>query len=54
MAGKMKEAVCPPCGLVVKAFDEKDIADLMVYHAKKTHDTIITEKDIKAHLKEAA
>ncbi len=55
MAGDvMKEAVCPPCGLMIKSYEEKDIANLMIYHAKVKHNAILTEKDVSTQLKVAA
>lgn len=53
MAEKMKEVECP-CGAVVKSHDEKEITEFIILHAWKSHNTILTEEDVKENMKDAA
>jgi predicted small metal-binding protein len=53
MAEKMKEVDCP-CGTVVKSHDEKEITEFIILHAWKSHNTILTEEDVKEDMKDAA
>ncbi len=55
MAGTLKKVECDPkCGFMVRSHDEKEIIEIAMQHAKKSHNmTTITEKDIKAMMKDA-
>jgi len=49
MAEKLKKIECDPrCGFVVQSHDEKEIVDIAIQHAKKSHSMAITEKEVRA------
>lgn len=55
MAKKLKKVECDPkCGFLVQSHDEKEIVEIAVQHAKKSHNMKITEKDVKEMVKDAA
>ena len=48
----LKSASCDPtCGFMVRSHDEKEVAQIMIAHAKKAHSMKMTEKDVKAMMK---
>jgi predicted small metal-binding protein len=54
MAETLKKVECDPkCGFMVRSHDEKEIIEIVIEHAKKSHKMTITEKDIKAMMKDA-
>ena len=54
MAEILKKVECgPKCGFMVRSHDEKEIIELAIQHAKKFHKMTITEKDVKAMVKDA-
>jgi predicted small metal-binding protein len=54
MAETLKKVECDPkCGFMVRSPDEKEIIEIVIQHAKKSHSMTITEKDIKAMMKDA-
>jgi predicted small metal-binding protein len=54
MAETLKKVECDPkCGFMVRSHDEKEIIELAIQHAKKFHKMTITEKDVKAMVKDA-
>ena len=54
MAETLKKVECDPkCGFMVQSHDEKEIIEIVMQHAKKSHNMTITEKDIKAMIKDA-
>lgn len=54
MAAKLKKIECDPkCGFQVQSHDEKEIVDIAIQHAKKSHNMAITEKEIKGMMKDA-
>jgi predicted small metal-binding protein len=55
MAEKLKKVECDPkCGFLVQSHDEKEIVEIAMQHAKKSHNMQITEKDVKEMMKDAA
>jgi predicted small metal-binding protein len=55
MAEKLKKVECDPkCGFLVQSHDEKEIVEIAVQHAQKSHNMQITEKDVKEMMKDAA
>jgi predicted small metal-binding protein len=55
MGAKLKKVECDPkCGFVVQSHDEKEIVEIALQHAKKSHNMEITEKDVKDMMKDAA
>jgi predicted small metal-binding protein len=53
MAETLKKVECDPkCGFLVRSHDEKEIIEIVMQHAKKSHNMTITEKDIKAMMKD--
>jgi predicted small metal-binding protein len=54
MAETLKQVECDPkCGFMVRSHDEKEIIEIVMQHAKKCHNMTISEKDIKAMIKDA-
>ena len=54
MAEKLKKLECDPkCGFLIQSHDEKEIVEIAIQHAKKSHSMAITEKDARAMLKDA-
>jgi len=54
MAETLKKVECDPkCGFMVRSHDEKEIIEIVIQHAEKSHSMTITEKDIKAMMKDA-
>jgi predicted small metal-binding protein len=48
MAGTLKKVECDPkCGFLVRSHDEKEVVDLAIRHAKKSHNMTLSEKDVK-------
>ena len=53
MAETLKKVECDPkCGFMVRSHDEKEIIEIVMQHAKTSHNLTITEKDIKAMMKD--
>ncbi len=54
MAEILKKVECDPkCGFAVQSHDEKEIVAITTQHAKKMHNMAITEKDVRAMMKDA-
>jgi predicted small metal-binding protein len=54
MAEKLKKVECDPkCGFLVQSHDEKEIVEIAIQHAKKSHSMAITEKDVRALMENA-
>jgi predicted small metal-binding protein len=54
MAEMLKKLECDPkCGFVIQSHDEKEIIEVAMQHAKKSHNMAVTEKEVKAMMKEA-
>ncbi len=54
MGEKLKKVECEPkCGFAVQSHDEKEIVAIALQHAKKSHGMTITEKDVRAMMKDA-
>ena len=54
MTGTLKKVECDPtCGFMVRSHDEKEIIDLVTKHAKKAHNMNVTEKEIRAKIRDA-
>jgi predicted small metal-binding protein len=54
MAEVLKKIECDPkCGFMVRSHDEKEIVEIAMQHAKKSHDMAVTEKEAKAMVKNA-
>lgn len=54
MAAQMKKIECPsPCNFSVKSHDEKELVEIAVQHAKKSHNMSISEQDVKKLIKPA-
>ncbi len=54
VAEKLKKIECDPkCGFMVQSHDEKEVVDIAMQHAKKSHKMNITEKELKGMMKEA-
>jgi predicted small metal-binding protein len=54
MAAQMKKIECPsPCNFSVKSHDEKELVEIAMQHAKKSHNMSITEQDVKKMIKPA-
>jgi predicted small metal-binding protein len=54
MAAEMKKIECPsPCNFSVKSHDEKELVEIAMRHAKKSHNMSITEQDVKKMIKPA-
>jgi predicted small metal-binding protein len=48
MEKQLKQIECPaPCNFSVKSYDEKEIVEITVQHAKKIHDMTIAAEDVK-------
>jgi predicted small metal-binding protein len=48
MAQKLKKIECDPkCGFLVQSHDEKEVIEIAMQNAKKSHNMTITEKDAK-------
>jgi predicted small metal-binding protein len=48
MTGTLKKIECEPkCGFMVRSHDEKEIVELTIQHAKKSHNETLSEKDVK-------
>jgi len=49
-----KKVECDPkCGFMVRSHDEKEIIEIVTAHAKKSQQMVVTEKDIKAMMKDS-
>lgn len=54
MAETLKKIECDStCGFMVRSHDEKEIVEIAMEHAKKSHNMTVTEKDVKAMIKDA-
>ena len=54
MAEMLKKLECDPkCGFMIQSHDEKEIIDAAMQHAKKSHNMAVTEKEVKAMMKNA-
>ncbi|HVO65247.1 MAG TPA: DUF1059 domain-containing protein [Syntrophales bacterium] len=54
MAQQMKKIECPaPCNFSVKSHDEKELVEIAVQHAKKSHNMTISEQEVKKMIKPA-
>jgi predicted small metal-binding protein len=54
MAERLKKVECDPkCGFLIQSHEEKEIVEIAMQHAKKAHSLVITEKDVRAMLKDA-
>ena len=54
MTGDLKKIECEPsCGFMVRSHDEKELIDLTKQHAKKLHNKVITDKEVKDMMKAA-
>ena len=54
MATKLKKIECDPkCGFMVRSHDEKELIEIATAHAKKAHKMNVSEKEIKAMMKDA-
>ncbi len=48
MTGSLKKIECEPkCGFMVRSHDEKELVDLAVKHAKKSHNETLSDKEAK-------
>lgn len=44
----VKKVECDPaCGFAVRSHDDKELADIVMTHAKKSHNMKLTEKEVK-------
>lgn len=51
----LKTVSCAPeCGFMVRSHDEKELSAIVIDHAKKYHNKVMTEKDVKAMTKSEA
>jgi predicted small metal-binding protein len=54
MAAALKQVECDPkCGFLIRSHDEKEVIEIAKEHAKKSHNMTITEKEIRAMMKNA-
>jgi predicted small metal-binding protein len=54
MTGTLKKVECEPkCGFMVRSHDEKEIVDLAIKHAKKSHNMTLSETDVKKMISNA-
>jgi len=54
MAEKMKKLECPaPCNFSIKSHDEKEIIEMAIQHAKKSHKMTISEQEVKKMIEPA-
>jgi predicted small metal-binding protein len=54
MAEILKKLACDPkCGFMIQSHNEKEIIDIAIQHAKKSHNMQVTEKEAKAMIKDA-
>ena len=54
MPKKLKKVECDPkCGFMIRSHDEKEVIEIAIQHAKKSHDMTITEKEVKGMMKDA-
>ena len=52
---EVKSVACDPqCGFKVQSHDEQELTDIVIAHAKKSHNMDITAKDVKAKMKPAS
>lgn len=52
MAQALKEIECDPkCGFKIRSHDEKEVIEIAMQHAKKSHKMKISEKDLKGMMK---
>ncbi len=52
MSEKLRKIECPsPCNFSVQSHDEKEIVELTRQHAKKQHNMMITEQDVRKMIK---
>ena len=48
----LKSVSCDPaCGFMVRSHDEKELASIVIQHAKKAHNMKLTEKQVKEKMK---
>jgi predicted small metal-binding protein len=48
----LKQVTCDPsCGFMVRSHDEKELAQIVIAHAKNAHNKDLTETDVKAIMK---
>jgi predicted small metal-binding protein len=54
MTGTLKKIECEPkCGFMVRSHDEKELVELAIKHAKKSHNETLSEKDVKSMIANA-
>ncbi len=54
MAEALKKIECEPtCGFMVRSHDEKELINIVMSHAKKSHNISISEKDVREKIKAA-
>jgi predicted small metal-binding protein len=54
MAEDMKKIECPsPCNFSVRSHDEKEIIEVVIQHAKKSHNMNISEQEVKKMIEPA-
>jgi len=54
MAKALKKIECDPkCGFMIQSHDEKEVIEIAMQHAKKSHKMKITEKEVKGMMKDA-
>ena len=54
MAKMLKKLECDPkCGFKIQSHDENEIVEIAMQHAKKSHNMVVTEKEVKAMMKDA-
>jgi len=50
--GPLKSVACDPsCGFMVQSHNEKELISMVKMHAKKMHNKVLTDKDVKAMMK---
>ena len=50
--GPLKSVTCDPaCGFMVRSHSEKEIITMVKAHAKRMHNKVVTDKDVKAMMK---
>jgi len=49
---ELKSVSCDPqCGFKVQSHNEQELTDIVIAHAKKSHNMDVTAKDVKAKMK---
>ena len=50
--GPLKSVTCDPaCGFMVQSHSEKELISMVKMHAKKVHNKVVSDKDVKAMMK---